>query len=117
MRCQYTNTARRARVQCGHKTMREFAKAFYKSKAWQRCREGYVSSVGGLCEDCLAKGLYQPGEIVHHMVELNPANINDPAVALSWENLRLLCRDCHAKRHGSHKRYRVDASGRVIPRG
>ena len=96
--------------------MREFAKAFYKSKAWQRCRDGYAASVGGLCEDCLAKGLYRPGEIVHHMVELTPENINDPAVALSWSNLRLLCRDCHAKRHGARRRYRVDPAGRVTSR-
>lgn len=75
--------------------MREFAKAFYKSKAWQRCRDGYAASVGGLCEDCLAKGLYRPGEIVHHMIELTPDNINDPAVSLSWSNLRLLCRELY----------------------
>ena len=55
--------------------MREFAKEFYKSKAWQRCRNGYAASMGGLCEDCLARGLYQPGEIVHHMIELTPENI------------------------------------------
>ena len=102
--------------------MREFAKAFYKSKAWQRCRDGYAASVGGLCEDCLAKGLYRPGEIVHHMTELTPDNINDPAVSLSWSNLRLLCRDCHAKRHGARRRYRVDlppvekTSGGVVDR-
>ena len=72
--------------------------------------------MGGLCEDCLDKGLYRPGEIVHHMVELTPENINDPAVALSWSNLRLLCLDCHAKRHGTTKRYKVDEAGRVTPR-
>ena len=96
--------------------MREFAKAFYKSKAWQRCRDGYAASAGGLCEDCLAKAVYRPGEIVHHMIELTPDNINNPAVSLSWSNLRLLCRDCHAKRHGARKRYKVDAVGRVTPR-
>ena len=97
-------------------TPREFAKEFYKSKAWQRCRNGYAASMGGLCEDCLARGLYQPGEIVHHMIELTPENINDPAVSLSWSNLRLLCRDCHAKRHGARRRYRVDPAGRVTSR-
>lgn len=99
-----------------YKTMRDFAKAFYKSRAWQNCRTGYAASVGGLCEDCLDKGLYRPGEIVHHMTELTPDNINDPAVSLSWSNLRLLCRDCHAKRHGTTKRYKVDEAGRVTPR-
>ena len=91
--------------------MKEFARGFYKGRAWQQCRDGYAASVGGLCEDCLAKGLYRPGEIVHHMIELTPDNINDPAVSL-----RLLCRDCHAKRHGARRRYRVDPAGRVTSR-
>ena len=36
--------------------MREFAKAFYKSKAWQQCRAGYIAYRrgldGGMCEIC-----------------------------------------------------------------
>lgn len=34
---------------------KEFAKSFYKSKAWKRCRAMYAASVGGLCERCLTK--------------------------------------------------------------
>ena len=93
--------------------MKEFAESFYKSKAWQQCRSSYSKSVGGLCECCLKRGLVKAGEIVHHKVKLSPDNINDPAVALSWDNLELLCRDCHAKAHGSAKRYKVDEIGRV----
>lgn len=93
--------------------MKEFARTFYKSKAWQRTRDGYASSVGGLCEECLTKGLYKPGEIVHHMQPLTPDNISDPSIALAWDNLELLCRDCHAAKHGSVKQYRVDEFGRV----
>lgn len=93
--------------------MKEFAKLFYKSKAWQNTRQAYVSSVGGLCERCLQSGMYCAGEIVHHKRELTPENINDPAVSLSWDNLELLCRDCHGKAHGAAKRYKVDEMGRV----
>lgn len=96
--------------------MKEFAKAFYKSRTWRNTREAYAKSVGGLCEDCLAKGLYHPGEIVHHRTELTPENIADPEVTLNWKNLKLVCRDCHAKAHGSRKRYDVDEMGRVIPK-
>ena len=46
--------------------MKEYARAFYLSPAWQNCRNTYAQSVGGLCERCLRKGLYVPGEIVHH---------------------------------------------------
>lgn len=93
--------------------MKEFASAFYKSKAWQRCRSAYAKSVGELCEQCLKVGLVKPGDIVHHKVKLTPANINDPAVTLAWDNLELLCRDCHAKAHGAARRYKVDEMGRV----
>ena len=96
--------------------MKDFAASFYKSKAWQQCRAAYAKSVGGLCEQCLKAGLVKPGEIVHHKVHLTPDNINDPAVTLAWRNLELLCRDCHAKVHGTVRRYKVDEMGRVTVR-
>lgn len=95
--------------------MKDFAKSFYTSRAWKNCRRAYAASVGGLCEDCKANGLITPGEIVHHKIELTPENINDPAVTLSWSNLKLVCRECHAKKHGAReRRYTVDPLGRVI---
>lgn len=93
---------------------KDFSVKLYKSKAWQCTREAYMKSVGNLCEDCLKKGIYKPGEIVHHKIELTPENINDAEITLSWSNLKLLCRDCHAKIHGTKKRYKVDEFGRVI---
>ncbi|MBC8531797.1 HNH endonuclease signature motif containing protein [Gehongia tenuis] len=92
---------------------KEFAKAFYRSRAWRNTREAYAASVGWLCEDCLAAGIYKPGEIVHHKVALMPSNIDDPGITLAWNNLRLVCRDCHAKEHGGTKRYKVDEAGRL----
>lgn len=92
---------------------REFAKGFYKSKSWQYTRDAYVKSAGGLCERCLHDGIYKPGEIVHHKQELTPDNINNPDISLSWDNLELLCRDCHGKAHGKQKRYKIDEIGRV----
>ena len=93
---------------------REFAKAFYGSKQWQECRESYARSKRYLCEDCLSKGLYTPGEIVHHIKELSPENINDPRVTLNFDNLRLVCRKCHAEEHQQRdRRYVVDEYGRV----
>ena len=96
---------------------REFSRAFYHSSAWQSCRASYIRSKGGLCEDCLQRGEITPGAEVHHLVELTPDNIGNPAVTLSWDNLRLLCHNCHTKRHAQStgKRYRVDqATGAVV---
>ena len=64
--------------------MKDFAERFYKSKRWQKNRDDYADSVGGLCESCAAKGLVVPGEIVHHRVELTPENIQDPAITMGY---------------------------------
>lgn len=95
---------------------RDFAVDFYRSKAWKRTRELYADSVNGLCEDCLAKGIYTPGKVVHHIKHLTPANINDERVTLSFDNLRLVCQDCHAEEHKNavKLRYRFDEQGNVI---
>jgi len=75
---------------------KEFAKGFYNSPAWKRCREGYRVSVHHLCEAC-----GKPGYYVHHKVHLTPRNINDPRVTLAHSNLRLLCASCHKGEHFS----------------
>ena len=74
--------------------MQQYAETFYKSFAWQQCRDSYARSVGYLCEECGAAG-----EIVHHIKHITPDNINDPNITLGFDNLQLLCRDCHAKKH------------------
>ena len=94
--------------------MQEFAEKLYKSKAWQRCRKAYAAKAGGLCERCLARGLVTPGEIVHHRIHLTPNNVSDPTITMNFDNLELLCRNCHGKEHGNcEKRFEVDELRRV----
>lgn len=50
---------------------------------------------------------------MHHKKHLTPKNINDPEITLNWDNLELLCLDCHQKEHDKGHRYRVDPDGRV----
>lgn len=95
---------------------RDELKTFYGTRAWAKTRAVYKKSVGGLCERCLKAGVIKPGEMVHHKIRLNPENLKDPTVALCFDNLELLCRDCHAAEH-SKKRYVVDADGYVYARG
>ena len=93
---------------------KDFSRKFYKTKAWKRTREAYYKQSGGLCEICLSQGKIVPGEIVHHKVELTPNNINNPAVTLSFDNLQLVCRECHAKLHENRRRYYIDDNGNCI---
>ena len=97
---------------------REFAKAFYKSRAWSECRASYAKSVGGLCEECIKYGMYVPGKVVHHRIKIDERNITNPLITLSWENLKLVCQDCHAKEHKgqAQARYCFDEEGNLSPR-
>ena len=97
---------------------KEFAKSFYASKAWHDVRDAYIASVGGLCEDCLARGKYNPGKVVHHIKPLSPANINDASITMSFANLRFVCQDCHADEHRGDiaRRYRFDDAGNIVER-
>ena len=90
-------------------------KWIYGTQAWKKCRNSYVKSVGGLCEDCLQRGLIVPGDEVHHKIFITPNNMNNPQIVFNPENLILLCKDCHARRHmARHHRYKVDDCGKII---
>jgi len=88
---------------------------FYKSWPWRRCRDGYLKSVGGLCERCLKAGLIVPADQVHHKIRLTLDNLNNPAVTLNWDNLMALCSDCHHEIHAKvhERKYRIDEEGHV----
>ena len=84
---------------------KKFARKFYSSKAWQSCRNEYMKRAHYLCENCLRKGIYKPAEIVHHVIELDPITIENPEIALSFDNLEAVCRDCHNEYHDNHGRW------------
>ena len=67
-----------------------------------------------ICERCQDLAL-----IVHHKIELTPANINDPTIALSHDNLEALCQTCHNKQHKtaakSQPRYTFSSTGDIEP--
>jgi 5-methylcytosine-specific restriction protein A len=73
--------------------MKPFAKKFYKSKAWRKCRESYIPKVFAICEQC-----GDPGYILDHIEEITPENINNPEITLNHDNLQYLCTPCHNKK-------------------
>lgn len=83
----------------------EYAKAFYKTSRWIKCRKSYIDNRimtdGGLCEECHNR----PGYIVHHKIHLTESNIQDPEVSLNHGNLEYVCKECHDgfEGHGLNK--------------
>ena len=101
---------------------KEFAKAFYNSGKWKRCKDSYIDERialdGGVCEEC-HKNI---GYIVHHKVTLTESNINDPDISLNHRLLEYVCKDCHDRfeGHGVGKKIKplfdFDENGQPISR-
>ena len=53
-----------------------------------------MASRNYVCERCGGVAV-----ICHHKQYLTPANINNPDITLSFDNLECLCKDCHNKEH------------------
>lgn len=96
---------------------KDFAKGFYDSRAWQKCRASFIAERtavdGGMCEVCHS----EPGYIVHHKIWLTPDNISNPDVTLNHDNLMYVCHTCHNKieQESEPERYTFDETGQLVP--
>ena len=66
-----------------------------------------------MCQICFDR----LGEIVHHIIWLTEANINDPSVSLNFDNLQYVCCKCHNRIKDPEKRkgrYYFDSTGKMI---
>lgn len=79
---------------------KDFSRAFYASAGWERARDAALTRDAHLCQHCLQRGEITPAVMVHHIVELTPANISDSNVSTNLDNLVSLCDLCHKKAHG-----------------
>ena len=94
---------------------------FYKSTIWEKTRENALRRDNYLCVKC-----GRPAEVVHHIIHLSLANVDDARVSLNLDNLMSLCSECHFAEHrGEHCRGRIveesnpytfDENGMLIPK-
>ena len=95
---------------------------FYTSRRWRACRTAFARSKGNLCEKCLAAGRINAGTDeqpleTHHIIPLTAENVSNDKIALSWDNLQLLCKSCHdAEKEKLAKRWKVQPDGSVRSR-
>ncbi len=92
-----------------------WARHFYAGNIWRKCRGTYIDRRmaidGGLCEVCHDR----LGVIVHHKVRLTQSNIEDPAISLNHDLLKLECTECHNKELGDRNLVAFDDDGQPIP--
>jgi len=71
--------------------------AFYQSREWKAARAAAIQRAGGRCIGC-DKRVNVPGHpaVVDHIKPY----LDNPTLALSPTNLRVLCWACHNRRHG-----------------
>lgn len=74
--------------------MKDYAKSFYKGKAWRQVSGLYMASKNYICERC--GGI---GTICHHKTYITPENIGNPDITLNQDNLECLCQECHNLEH------------------
>lgn len=85
--------------------------AFYNSSAWKKTRKAYKLYRMNTCERCNGIGYF-----VHHKIYLNAKNIHNPNITLNFDNLELLCKDCHNKEHFKEDiGYEFDEEGQLRP--
>lgn len=78
-------------------------------RRWRNVRAAFLKAYP-LCADCEQVGRLTEAVEVHHMRRV----AEHPELRLVWDNLRSLCRDCHAVDTG---RERAGVTSRVPPRG
>ena len=69
----------------------------YGSAAWQRTRLAVIARDGGICQLCGA--LVAGNDRDLHIDHIVPKGHGDPMLVERLENLRVVCRSCHSKRH------------------
>ena len=109
--------------------MRSINPHFYKTKLWKQVRKSYALSKFCMCERCNMP-VYVDGiteyidkehrikGIVHHKVHLNQENYTDDKTAYDYNNLELLCFNCHQQEHFKKdtlkEGYKFDEEGNLV---
>jgi 5-methylcytosine-specific restriction enzyme A len=67
---------------------------FYAGTKWRKLRAAFLKE-NPLCAACSLDGLLTAATVVHHKVE----RLEDPDLALDWDNLEGLCSPHHTSHH------------------
>ena len=94
---------------------KSYAIKFYHSKSWLKVRRLCLIRDHYLCQVC-----GDVAQIVHHVIELSPENIDDPNITINMSNLKCVCKTCHDELHdmcqikSTQDGLRFDENGNII---
>ena len=77
------------------KSYHEKYNSFYNSPEWKNLRNQKFCDANGLCELCYKNGIKRKGREVHHIIPIE----EDWSKRFDYDNLILLCPDCHNAQH------------------
>ena len=100
---------------------KEFSRAIYNGRRWRKSAKAYAESRCYICERCRNKFARRDGKrkrwMVHHRQPLTKENVHDDLLVYGWDNLQLLCIECHNAVHGradAGRRMAFDADGNLV---
>ena len=79
-------------------------KGFYRTYAWKKKRMQILARDRHACQECRKHGRYTEAVLVHHIKHLQ----DEPALALTDDNLESLCKECHEKLHPERNRHKYN---------
>lgn len=75
----------------------------YQDARWQRLRIAYLAD-HPLCEECETHGIVRAAVDVHHVDSfMDYEGARRIEVALDYDNLRALCKECHQALHNKRR--------------
>lgn len=77
-------------------------KGFYRTYTWKKKRMQILERDRHACQECRKQGRYTEAALVHHIKHLQ----DEPALALTDDNLESVCKECHEKLHPERNRFK-----------
>lgn len=77
--------------------MKNYQRAVYQNPMWQICRDAVIKRDRDICYFC--GRLILKKRTIHHLVEINEENFNDPNIAFNLDNLVECHKGCHDAYH------------------
>ncbi|MBQ3944240.1 MAG: HNH endonuclease [Alphaproteobacteria bacterium] len=87
-------------------THKQERQKLYSNPQWKNLRKIYRQS-HPLCEECLKHDIVTPASDIHHKLSPFDPNIGEMEQyrrLLDWNNLKALCKECHANLHNEQEK-------------